>query len=67
MSDTYPQTLAGLVNQQLAARGVSLSPDDLLNRLLDKETLASHLAVMTPAEVEQLAAVGRATVPGWPA
>ena len=64
---SYAQALAGLVNQQLTARGVALSPADLLNRLLDQETLASHLAVMTPAEVEHLAAVGRATVPGWPA
>jgi hypothetical protein len=66
MSDIYNSALAGLVNQQLAARGVTLSPADLLNRLLDKETLASHLAVMTPAEVEQLSALGKATVPGWP-
>lgn len=67
MSEIYAQTLAGVVRQQLAARGVALSDSDLLNWLLNPETLAGHLAVMTPNEVDQLAAIGRATVPGWPA
>ena len=67
MSEPFVQAVAGAVNQQLAARGVSLSPADLLNRLLDQETLASHLAVMTPGEVDALAQLGRQTVPGWPA
>ena len=40
--EPYTQALAGVVSQQLAARGVSLSPADLLNRLLDQETLAHH-------------------------
>jgi len=62
----YTQALAGLVSQQLAARGVTLSDADLLDRLINPEKLAEHLAMMTPAEVEHLAATGRATVPGWP-
>jgi hypothetical protein len=66
MSDIYNQALAGVVRQQLAARGVALSDGDLLNRLLDQEALSHHLASMTPAEVEQLSALGRATVRGWP-
>ena len=64
--EPYTQALAGVVSQQLAARGVSLSPADLLNRLLDQETLAHHLNLMTPAELQQLSSLGRATVRGWP-
>ena len=66
MSDIYAQTLANLVGQQLATRGVTLSPSDLLDRLLDPEKLASHLQMLHPDQVEQLSALGRATVPGWP-
>jgi hypothetical protein len=67
MSELYTQALAGVVGQQLAARGVALNPSDLLDRLLNPETLAHHLNLMTPTEVEHLSAIGRATVPGWPA
>ena len=67
MSEPYTQALAGLVRQQLAARGVALSDGDLLNRLLDQEALSHHLASMTPGELDALAQIGRATVPGWPA
>jgi hypothetical protein len=67
MSDIYNQTLANLVGQQLAQRGVTLSPSDLLDRLLNQETLAHHLNMMTPDEVSTLAEIGRQTVPGWQA
>ena len=43
MSEPYTQALASLVRQQLAARGVALSDTDLLDWLLDPETLADHL------------------------